>query len=320
MNTRKLEANPEGILEAAGILGAGGLVGFPTETVYGLGADALSSKAVARIFEAKGRPATNPLIVHFPRKRDAEDFVAFDPASTRLADAFWPGPLTLVLPLAGPLRVATAASSGHSTLAVRVPSHPAALALLQAFGGPVAAPSANISSKVSPTRASHVLADLGGRIEAVLDGGNCQMGLESTIVAIRGGKAMVLRPGAIPSERIEEAAGSAAVTAAAGDGPASPGQLAVHYAPETPVRLNSVAAGEGEILLGFGPVDGQEQLNLSPAGDLEEAGSNLYAMLRSADQYARAAGLTTIAVSPIPETGLGQTINDRLARAARRDS
>ena len=298
-----------GLEKAAAILKAGGLVSFPTETVYGLGADARDDAAVARIYEVKGRPNFNPLIVHLPDLATAERYCAFNDTARRLADAFWPGALTLVLPLKSGAGVSKLVTAGLDTLAVRVPDHPVAKGLLAAFGGPVAAPSANPSGRVSPTSAAHVLAGLGTKINAVVDGGICAVGLESTIVSCVGEPAL-LRAGGIPLEVLEACLGQALVKVADPDMPVAPGQLASHYAPKGKVRLNAASAKKGEFLLGFGPVTAD--LNLSVAGDLVEAAARLFACLHQLDQMdARA-----IAVSPIPDHGLGRAINDRLRRAA----
>ncbi|PRX37290.1 L-threonylcarbamoyladenylate synthase [Meinhardsimonia xiamenensis] len=309
--TRTLPADPAGIEEAARLIRAGRLVAFPTETVYGLGADATDGRAVAAIFEAKGRPRFNPLIVHVPDIEAARKIAVFDEAAERLARAFWPGPLTLVLPLRPEARISELVTAGLETVAVRVPAHPVAQALLRAVGRPVAAPSANPSGRVSPTTAEHVLEGLKGRIAAVLDAGPCEVGLESTIVALTP-RPMLLRPGGVPAEEIEACLGtSLGAPAPAPERPNAPGQLASHYAPRARLRLDAREARPGEVLLGFGPVE-RSALNLSPSGDLREAAANLFAFLRQLD----AQGAEAIAVSPIPEEGLGRAINDRLRRAA----
>ena len=297
-----------GLTAAAGLLRAGQLVAFPTETVYGLGGDARSDMAVARIFEAKGRPRFNPLIVHVPNVAAAREFGVFDDRAEALAVAFWPGPLTLVLPLreAGLSDLVTA---DLASVAIRVPAHPVAQALLRAFGGPLAAPSANPSGRVSPTRAGHVMEGLAGRIAAVLDGGACAVGVESTIVGLVG-VATLLRPGGVAVEAVEALLGPL-VLGGSETKPNAPGQLASHYAPAAAVRLNAVAVQQGEIGLGFGP--GAFELNLSQSADLVEAAANLFHLLREADQLA--AG-RRIAVARVPEAGLGRAINDRLRRAA----
>ena len=303
-------------------LAAGGLVAFPTETVYGLGADATNSEAVARLYAAKGRPAFNPLIAHVPDRKAAETIARFDAAAGRLADAFWPGPLTLVLPKAAECCVAELATAGLDSLAVRVPRHAVAQKILAAFGRPVVAPSANRSGHVSPTTAAHVFADLDGRVDLIVDGGATAVGVESTIVACLG-EPMLLRPGGVPREAIEQVLGHRLADPPAGivsddDAPLAPGMLASHYAPRTPVRLDAERVEPGEALLAFGPklATGAEQattvLNLSARGDLIEAAAHLFSHLRALD----AAGAPCIAVMPIPHENLGEAINDRLVRAA----
>lgn len=309
--TEYLSAAPEGIARAAGLLAEGALVAFPTETVYGLGGDARSEAAVARIFAAKGRPRHNPLIVHVPDLAAARALAEISPLAERLAAAFWPGPLTLVLPLRAESGLSPLVTAGHASLAIRVPAHPVALALLRAFGGPLAAPSANLSGRVSPTQAAHVMEGLAGRLAAVVDGGACRVGVESTILGLLGAPEL-LRPGGIAAEELEAVLGLPLPLAAPAARPLAPGQLASHYAPQAAVRLNAAAARAGEVRLGFGP--GAADLNLSAAGDLAEAAANLFAFLRAADQQAGPRG--TIAVAPIPQHGLGRAINDRLSRAA----
>ena len=303
-----LGTSPADIARAAALLAEGRLVAFPTETVYGLGADARNGKAVAGIYAAKGRPSFNPLIVHVATVEQAQALVDWNAEAERLA-AFWPGPLTLVLPLRPGHGVASLVTAGLPTLAVRVPAHPAAQALLAAFGGPVAAPSANPSGRISPTTAAHVLAGLGDRIAAVVDDGPCPVGLESTIVGLDGPIPALLRPGGLAAERIAEALGTALALPALGENPTAPGQLASHYAPAVAVRLNAEGARPGEAFLGFGP--GPCDLNLSAGGDLTEAAANLFGHLHRLDALGQ-----PIAVAPIPETGLGAAINDRLRRAA----
>lgn len=298
-----------GLRKAAEILRRGGLVSFPTETVYGLGADARDDRAVAGIYEAKGRPSFNPLIVHVPDLAAAQVYCDFNDVAHRLAAAFWPGALTLVLPLRPDAGISKLVTAGLDTLAIRVPDHPVAKALLDVFGGPVAAPSANPSGRVSPTTAAHVLAGLGNRIDAVIDGGECPVGLESTIVSCAGTPAL-LRAGGIPVEAIAACLGAPLAQPDDPALPVAPGQLASHYAPKGKVRLNAPYAEAGEVLLGFGPVDAD--LNLSPSGDLTEAAARLFACLHQLD----AMGAEAIAVSPVPDQGLGRAINDRLRRAA----
>lgn len=308
--TELLSADPAGIARAAALLRSGGLVAFPTETVYGLGGDAKSDLAVARIFEAKGRPRFNPLIAHVPDLAAAERLAVFDDRARAVAAAFWPGPLTLVLPLREGSGLSQLVTADLPTVAIRVPAHPVAQALLRAFGGPLAAPSANPSGKVSPTRAGHVLEGLSGRIAAVVDGGACAVGVESTILGLDG-PPVLLRPGGVPAEALEALLGP---LASGGDAakPNAPGQLASHYAPGAAVRLEAADLRPGEVRVGFGPGGGD--LNLSPSGDLVEAAAALFHLLRQADALAGPGG--TIAVAPIPETGLGRAINDRLRRAA----
>lgn len=305
VETRRL--GPEEVEAAAAILRAGGLVAIPTETVYGLAADARQGQAVARVFEAKGRPRFNPLIVHVA---DAEAAFALGRAgedARRLAAAFWPGPLTLLLPLREGSGLSDLVSAGTGHVGLRVPAHPVAGALLRAVGGPLAAPSANPSGRISATSAEHALAGLGGRIEAVLDGGPCAVGVESSIVALAGHEARLLRPGGVPQEALEAALGRP--LARGGGGFAAPGQMASHYAPRGAVRLDATEPRPGERMLGFGPVDGD--LTLSPSGDLREAAANLFAALHALDALGG-----PIAVAPIPDRGLGRAIRDRLARAA----
>ncbi len=319
--TRVLLANAAATGDAARILAAGGLVAFPTETVYGLGADATNGGAVARLYEAKGRPAFNPLIAHVTDMAAARTLAQFDADAARLAAAFWPGPLTLVLPKAAGCTVSELATAGLNSIAVRVPHHAVAQELLAAFGRPVVAPSANRSGHVSPTTAAHVLADLGGRIDLIVDGGSTPVGVESTIVACLGEPAL-LRPGGVPREDIERALGRPLAEPPPGlaveDAPLAPGMLASHYAPRTRLRLDAQGIEPGEALLAFGPVlaKGVEKaaktLNLSARGDLIEAAANLFSHLRALD----AASARMIAVMPLPHEGLGEAINDRLQRAA----
>ena len=302
------------IATAAALLRSGKLVAFPTETVYGLGADAGDDAAVARIFEAKGRPRFNPLIAHVADIAAAAAIVRLDARAEALAARFWPGPLTLVLPRREDAGLSLLVSAGLDTVAVRAPDHPVAQALLDAAGGPIAAPSANRSGAISPTTAAHVQAELGERPAMVLDGGPCRVGLESTIVDLSGREPLLLRPGGVPVEELEAVLGPLAVLpGSTGQAPRAPGMLHRHYAPRRPLRLNAETAATGEALLGFGPgAAATATLNLSVAADLVEAAGNLFAMLRSLD----APGLERIAVSPIPEDGLGRAINDRLRRAA----
>jgi L-threonylcarbamoyladenylate synthase len=317
---RQPASEPGAIDAAARILGAGGLVAFPTETVYGLGADATNAAAVARLYAAKGRPAFNPLIAHVGDIAAARALARFDADAETLAAAFWPGPLTLVLPKREGCAVAELATAGLDTVAVRVPAHPIAQALLARLGRPVAAPSANRSGHVSPTTAAHVLADLADRIDLVLDGGPTSVGLESTILACADDGVVLLRPGGVPRDAIERALGRrvSVPSEAPGEVPRAPGMLASHYAPHAALRLDAEAVRPGEALLAFGPAlpAGAERaattLNLSTRGDVIEAAANLFSHLRALDR----AGVASIAVMPIPHEGLGEAINDRLARAA----
>jgi len=311
--TRIEAATEGGIAEAARLLREGRLVAFPTETVYGLGANALDEAAVASVFAAKGRPQFNPLIVHVSARGDAEAHVAFNPIAQKLADAFWPGALTLVLPRLAPSRLSLLASAGLDTVAVRSPHHPVARALLKVANVPIAAPSANRAGSVSPTTADHVVRDLYGRVDLILDAGPCPLGIESTVVGFEAERAVLLRPGAITREAIEAIAGPLA-EAPKGD-VLAPGMLASHYAPRARLRLDIHEVRAGEALLAFGPnVPNSPNpiCNLSPRGDLSEAAANLFAMLRQLDQ----AGVATIAVMRVPDRGLGEAINDRLRRAA----
>ncbi len=324
LKTRTLAAGPGAIGAAIACLRDGGLVAFPTETVYGLGADATNGEAVARLYAAKGRPAFNPLIAHVPDLAAARQLAVFDDAAGTLAAAFWPGPLTLVLPKRADCPVSDLATAGLDTIALRVPRHPVAHDLLAAFGRPVVAPSANRSGHVSPTTATHVLADLDGRIDLIIDGGATQVGLESTIVACLGEPAL-LRPGGLPRATLEAALGQAfaadgdiETTVAEDDAPLAPGLLASHYAPRAALRLDATSVNAGDALLAFGPdlasgaQDARKILNLSARGDLVEAAAHLFSHLRALD----ASGARTIAVMPIPHDGLGEAINDRLLRAA----
>jgi L-threonylcarbamoyladenylate synthase len=318
--TRLVGADQAAVATAAQVLTAGGLVAFPTETVYGLGADAGNGVAVAQLYEAKGRPAFNPLISHVADIAAARRLGHFDAAATRLAERFWPGPLTLVLPKAPDCPVAELATAGLDTIAVRVPDHAVARDLLKAVGKPVVAPSANRSGHLSPTTAQHVLADLGGRIDLILDGGPTLVGVESTIVACLG-EPMLLRPGGLSRADIERTLGQPLAehrAAAEADAPIAPGQFASHYAPHARLRLEARSVDAGEALLTFGATlpagadRAARTLNLSSRGDLIEAAANLFSHLRMLD----AARPSAIAVMPVPHEGLGEAINDRLARAA----
>ncbi len=311
----------QSVAEAARLLQDGQLVAFPTETVYGLGGDATNERAVAAIFEAKGRPQFNPLISHVLDAAEAQKFVLWNETAEKLAARFWPGPLTLVLPRSPGSPISLLATAGLDTVAIRAPSHPVAQALIRAAGRPIAAPSANRSGAVSPTRAEHVAESLGERVPLILDGGPCLVGVESTVLDLTTATPTLLRPGGATREAIEAVVGSIAVSDALPSGDSahkSPGQLESHYAPARPVRLAATSVTADEGLLAFGPVVPQGAMltyNLSPSGDLGEAAANLFAMMRTLDRP----GIGRIAVMPIPQTGLGLAINDRLRRAAADD-
>lgn len=308
--TETTQASDQAIRRGGALLRGGELVAFPTETVYGLGADATNDHAVAAIFDAKDRPRFNPLIVHFKDTGAAAAEVEFDTRARTLARHFWPGALTLVLPRRQDCRVSRLVSAGLNTLAVRVPDQPVAQALFKAAGRPIAAPSANRASAVSPTTARHVAAELDGRVALILDDGPCPIGVESTVIDLSQDRPALLRPGGVPAEDIEAAIGPLAPPS---EGPVkSPGQLRRHYAPGRPVRMEAREAKPGEAFLGFGPDAGSTTLNLSLSGDLREAAANLFAMLRALDRPE----FEAIAVMPIPEVGLGRAINDRLRRAS----
>ena len=308
----------QSVAEAARLLRGGHLVAFPTETVYGLGADATNERAVAAIFEAKGRPRFNPLISHVLDAGEARKFVLWNQTADKLAARFWPGPLTLVLPRSPGSPISLLATSGLDTVAIRAPSHPVAQALIRAAGRPIAAPSANRSGAISPTRAEHVAESLGARVPLILDGGPCLVGVESTVLDLTTATPTLLRPGGVPREAIETEIGSIAVSDALPLGDSarkSPGQLESHYAPARPVRLEATGVSADEGLLAFGPSVPQGAMltyNLSVAGDLGEAAANLFAMMRLLDRP----GIGRIAVMPVPQTGLGLAINDRLRRAS----
>ncbi|SHL35887.1 translation factor SUA5 [Bradyrhizobium lablabi] len=322
LKTQILPAGAASVATAARYLAAGGLVAFPTETVYGLGADATNAAAVARLYEAKGRPSFNPLIAHVRDIAAARQIARFDATAMALAEAFWPGPLTLVLPKTKDCAVADLATAGLDTIAIRLPAHPLAREILHAFGGPVVAPSANLSGHVSPTTAAHVQSDLAGRIDLIVDGGAVDVGVESTIVGCFDAP-MLLRPGGLPRGEIERLLGRPLKQPPqdpdSGSGqPLAPGMLASHYAPRTRVRLDAASVAPGEALLAFGSnaVTGVDAavavMNLSAQADLGEAAANLFGYLRALD----AIGARAIAVMPVPHHGLGEAINDRLRRAA----
>lgn len=306
-----IKASESAIAQAVERLRRGELVGVPTETVYGLGADASNNLAVARIYAAKGRPQFNPLIAHVDSIEMAANEGLLDERARRLTERFWPGPLTLVVPVAATHRVCELARAGLQTVALRMPGHPVALQLIRAFGLPVAAPSANRSGRISPTTAQDVVAELGEQAGLVLDAGPAQVGLESTIVAVLPGEAVrLLRPGGVSREALLTVVDELAVLPV--ERIEAPGQLASHYAPRARLRMNALAPDAGEVFLGFGAHHLEGSLNLSPRGDLTEAAANLFAMLRKLD----AGGVAAIAVAPVPESGLGAAINDRLQRAA----
>lgn len=313
---RIVSPSPEALARAARLIREGRLVAFPTETVYGLGADATNDKAVAAIFKAKGRPRFNPLIVHFADAAAAAEAADFDGRARELARRFWPGALTLVLPRSRDSRISLLACAGLNTVAVRVPNHNVARALLAAAGVPLAAPSANPSGSVSPTTAAHVDASLGAKVALILDGGPCRIGIESTVLDLSGPEACILRPGGVPAAAIESVVGPLAKFSQAGGAPRSPGLAGRHYAPAIPLRLGATGAPKraNEALLAFGedpPAGYAGMRNLSPSGDLTEAAANLFAMLRTLEN----GGFDGIAVMPVPEAGLGEAINDRLRRA-----
>lgn len=319
MTNNILPANTENISKAADLLRAGKLVAFPTETVYGLGADATNDRAVAAIYAAKGRPQINPLIIHVADVKALHDLVEWNETAQSLATQFWPGPLTLVLPRKQNSPVSLLASAGMNTLAVRIPSHPVARELLEAVGRPIAAPSANASGKLSPTTPIHVAESLGDKVDLILAGGKSQIGVESTVLNLTSAKPTILRPGGITKEQLEKILGNVDALQTVNEAnPLSPGQLASHYAPKLPLRLNADHVKEDEALLAFGPAiflkGGAARLNLSETGDLEEAAANLFSMLHQLD----IPNYKAIVVMPIPHKGLGVAINDRLLRAATR--
>lgn len=316
--TERLGTDAPALERAAAILRGGGLVAFPTETVYGLGADAANAAAVAAVYAAKGRPSFNPLIAHVADAHEAARIGRFDESAAALAAAFWPGPLTLVVPCADPSRVCALARAGLDSVALRVPSHPVARQLIAAAGCAIVGPSANRSGRISPTQATHVLQDLDGRIDAVIDGGPTSVGIESSVVACLDGRAALLRPGGVARDALERALGRTLDQAGlVGETPIAPGALLSHYAPRAAVRLHATSIQPGEAALLFGgTLPGCEEaatvLDLSPRRDLAEAAANLFGHLRRLDE----SGATTIAVASIPEQGLGEAINDRLERAA----
>ena len=314
MDTKLLKINSDGYAYASEILQSGGLVAFPTETVYGLGANALNSDAVAEIYTAKKRPNFNPLIVHVLNLETAQKFAVFNKDTLLLANKFWPGPLTVVAPIKNKTNLSKLITAGLDTVAIRVPAHPVARKLLETFNGPIAAPSANPSGSISSTSAAHVKSGLGGRIQAILNGGKCDVGLESTIILSNNGQCNILRSGGISEKEIEEVLGYKISLNQNSDTLISPGQLSSHYAPNANLRMNAIKADEDEYMIGFGDVVGQ--LNLSSQGNLIEAATNLFAYLHMADEDAITLGKTKIAIAKIPMHGLGVAINDRLTRAS----
>lgn len=322
MSAPVLEPDDDAIMRAVETLRGGGLVAMPTETVYGLACDASNGEAVARLYGAKGRPRFNPLIAHVAdevmARREADWGDGEESPASRIAAAFWPGPLTMVLPFdMATGSVSDLARAGLSTIALRQPDHPVALRLIEAFGGPLVAPSANPSGRMSPTRAEHVAAEMGDRVDLILDGGPCRVGLESTVVSLVGGRPALLRPGGLDPSDLERVLGQPLRRGGdSPDAPSSPGQLLRHYAPRARLRLNATAPEAGEVFLGFGVqgVSASSDANLSRSGSLIEAAANLFTLLRALDDRG-----TAIAVAPIPLTGLGLAINDRLQRAVLRD-
>jgi len=312
-HSKIIAADTAGIERASRALQAGELVGLPTETVYGLAANALSDEAVASIYAAKGRPSFNPLIVHVGGADDATQYAEVSELAAKLMAAFWPGPLTIVLPRRNACKLSPIVSAGLGTVALRVPGHRVAQALLKACGLPLAAPSANVSGSISPTRADHVAEGLGDKVACVLEGGACDVGLESTIVGVEGDQIILLRPGSISATQLEHATGVVPKKKQDG-GISAPGQMSSHYAPEHQVRTSAFHADENEVMIGFGAVEGD--FNLSNAGNVVEAAKNLFEMLRAADKLATDQGKLSIAIAPIPFEGIGIAINDRIERAA----
>ena len=314
--TQILNPTQEGLEKAAKILRSGGLVAFPTETVYGLGADAFNDKATKRVFNVKGRPSNNPLIVHVGSLSQAQKLVQFSSVTQTLAKQYWPGSLTLILPKKKGTRIPDHVSSSTHFLAVRVPENLTTLQFLRLCKCPIVGPSANLSGRVSPTNSQHVLEDLDGKIEAVIDGGQCRRGLESTILTYVDNQLVLLRQGAIPLEQIQNETGLTIDSSSGNISVLSPGTKSKHYSPLTKVRLNARKKRSGEVFIGFRNSQEPYNFNLSEKGCLEEAAKNLYSILRNADQYAQKKNKTSIAIAPIPNTRLGLTINDRLSRAA----
>ncbi len=315
MPTETLHIDNSTVDNAVTLWRSGGLVAMPTETVYGLGADATNGRAVASIYSVKSRPQFNPLIVHVADVATAKRYVEWNDAAQSLADAFWPGPMTLVLKRRADSSISELVSAGGDTIGIRIPSHPVALQLLKAFDGGIAAPSANRSGKVSPTTAQHVEEEFGGDVKLIIDGGACSVGLESTVLDVSGNAVRLLRPGSVTRDQVEAVTKTVVLSGTDTGQLKSPGQLAAHYAPSIPVKLNITKLEEGDALLAFGlnaPLGAETTLNLSPTGDLVEAAANLFSYLRALDNgYHRA-----IAVMSIPDIGIGEAINDRLKRSA----
>ena len=319
MKTLLLPPTKKSFEQASRILANGGLVAFPTETVYGLGADAHNPAAVTKVYEVKKRPSSNPLIVHVKDLNMAAKLAEFDTISHQLANRFWPGPLTLILPQKKSSKIPGSVTANSGYIAIRVPTNPIILELIDAFGKPIVGPSANLSGKISSTSTAHVLSDLAGKIEAIVDGGDCAMGLESTILMYDHPNLQILRLGIIPLEKIRSEISDLQITTSLdGVRVPSPGSKFRHYSPDKPIRINCLMKEPNEFYLGFGPTIGAD-LNLSEYGELAEAAKNLYQMLRMADQQAKFMELRGIAVAPIPNIGVGMSINDRLERAAKKD-
>ena len=323
ISTEILTCNDQGISRAVQILKNGGTVAFPTETVYGLGADATNSEAIEKVYQAKGRPKNNPLIIHVKDKTMAEHYVEMDSLTSALSTSFWPGPLTVILkkkPLTSTERITEKALSKLKTVAIRVPAHPVARQILCLFGKPIAAPSANLSGKLSTTRFEDVVMCLSGKVDAIVDGGPCPIGVESTILTIENGRLTILRPGKITEEEIKSIIGKIIYKKEINKNKiTSPGQFESHYCPETPIRLNVLHPRKNELVLAFGPLPhGFNGLTLSKISDPNEAAMNLYSALADLDNLAKTTQSTSIAIHPIPLRGIGIAINDRLRRAAKR--
>ncbi len=319
MKTLVLSPTKKSLVVASSILQNGGLVAFPTETVYGLGADSFNVNAVAKVFKVKGRPSSNPLIVHVKDLEMASELATFDDTSRHIANIFWPGPLTLILPIKKSSNIPDIVTANSGYIALRVPSNPIIQNLIELFGKPIVGPSANLSGKITSTSPNHVLSDFYGKIDAVIDGEDCPIGLESTILMCNHTKIRILRLGFVTEKDISEKLSDLKIESCLeGESVPSPGSKFRHYSPETPIVINCHEKGRGEILIGFGETADAE-FNLSEKGDLVEAAKNLYHILREADRKAQSTSSARIVVSPVPNSGLGLTINDRLERAARKD-